>query len=144
MLGLKLVCAGRLKEKYFSAAAKEYEKRLSPYYKYELTELPERSPSGDFISAVPKGAFSAAMCIEGEKMDSEALAAFIDRLALSGKSRLCFIIGGSDGLPDSVKAFADMRLSMSDMTFPHHFARIMLLEQLYRAATISGNANYHK
>ena len=85
-----------------------------------------------------------ALCIEGEKLSSPQLAEKLEKLAGRGVSRICLLIGGSDGLPEAVKAAADYRLSMSDMTFPHHLARVMVLEQLYRAFSISAGAKYHK
>ena len=106
-----------------------------------MIELPE---NGDIAARIPRGAYVIAMCIEGRKTDSPGLAARLSQCALEGKSRVCFLIGGSEGLPESVKATADWRLSMSDMTFPHHLARVMLLEQIYRAFTISAGAKYHK
>ena len=80
----------------------------------------------------------------GKKLDSPALAAQLEKLATAGESRICFLIGGSEGLSQQVKNLSDFRLSMSDMTFPHHLARVMLLEQIYRAFTISAGAKYHK
>ena len=141
MLRVTVLCQGRLKEPYYIDACREYLKRLGAYCKAEVLELPE---SGDMALRIPKGAYVIALCIEGKKLDSPGLAAMIDKLAAGGESRLCFLIGGSDGLTEDVKALADFRLSMSDMTFPHHLARVMLLEQLYRAFTISAGAKYHK
>ncbi len=141
MLRVSVICQGRLKEPYYIAACAEYLKRLGAYCKAEVTELPE---DGDVAARIPKGAYVIALCIEGEKLSSPALARKLEKLASGGESRLCFLIGGSDGLPESVKAAADYKLSMSDMTFPHHLARVMLLEQLYRAFTITAGAKYHK
>ena len=141
MLRVSVICQGRLKEPYYIAACAEYLKRLGAYCKAEVTELPE---DGDVAARIPKGAYVIALCIEGEKLSSPALAKKLEKLASGGESRLCFLIGGSDGLPEAVKAAADYRLSMSDMTFPHHLARVMLLEQLYRAFTITAGAKYHK
>lgn len=141
MLRVTLICQGRLREKHYIAACEEYIKRLGAYCRPEVLELPEQ---GDIAPHIPKGAYTIAMCIEGEKTDSPGLAAMLARCALEGKSRVCFLIGGSDGLDGAVKAAADKRLSMSDMTFPHHLARVMLLEQIYRAFTINAGAKYHK
>ncbi len=141
MLRVSVICQGRLKEPYYIAACAEYLKRLSGYCKAEVTELPE---DGDIASRIPKGTYVIALCIEGEKLSSPDLARKLEKLAGQGESRLCFLIGGSDGLPEAVKASSDYRLSMSDMTFPHHLARVMLLEQLYRAFTITAGAKYHK
>ena len=141
MLRVSVLCQGRLKEPYYIDACREYLKRLGAYCKAEVIELPE---DGDIAGRIPKGAYVIALCIEGKKLSSTDLAAALDRLATQGESRLCFLIGGSDGLPESVKAQADFSLSMSDMTFPHHLARVMLLEQIYRAFTITAGAKYHK
>ncbi len=148
MLGIKLICVGRLKEKFYLEAFEEYRKRLGRFCRFELCELSE---SGDLekegaavLAAVPQGSYAAAMCVEGELLSSEDLAALLRRCALEGRSRLCFIIGGSEGLSPAVKERAQLRLSMSPMTFPHHLARVMLSEQLYRAFTILEGSKYHK
>ena len=141
MLRVSVICQGRLKEPYYIAACAEYLKRLGAYCKAEVTELAE---DGDVAARIPKGAYVIALCIEGEKLSSPALAKKLEKLAGQGESRLCFLIGGSDGLSEAVKSAADYKLSMSDMTFPHHLARVMLLEQLYRAFTITAGAKYHK
>lgn len=141
MLRVSVLCQGRLKEPWYADACREYIKRLGAYCKAEVTELAE---DGDVLSRIPKGAYVIALCIEGRKLSSPALAAELEKLAGRGVSRVCFLIGGSDGLPDAAKQQADLRLSMSDMTFPHHLARVMLLEQLYRAFTITAGTKYHK
>ncbi len=141
MLRVTVICQGRLKEKYYLGACEEYMKRLSGYCQPEVIELPEE---GDPTPKIPKGAYVIAMCIEGKKTDSPGLAAKLEQVTLEGKSRVCFLIGGSEGLSEPVKQAADWRLSMSDMTFPHHLARVMLLEQIYRAFTITAGAKYHK
>lgn len=141
MLRVTVLCQGRLKEKYYIDACGEYMKRLTAFCQPEITELPE---NGDIAPRIPKGAYVIALCIEGKKTDSPGLAAMLARCALDGKSRVCFLIGGSEGLPEEVKRAADVRLSMSDMTFPHHLARVMLLEQIYRAFTINAGTKYHK
>ena len=141
MLRVTVLCLGRLKEKHYIAACAEYLKRLTAYCQPEVIELPE---NGDIAARIPRGAYVTALCIEGERTDSPGLARRLERCALNGYSRVCFLIGGSDGLPESVKDAADWRLSMSDMTFPHHLARVMLLEQIYRAFSITAGAKYHK
>ncbi|MCD7748921.1 MAG: 23S rRNA (pseudouridine(1915)-N(3))-methyltransferase RlmH [Oscillospiraceae bacterium] len=141
MLHLTVLSMGRLKEPYYIDACREYQKRLTAYCRLEITELPE---DGDIVGKIPKGAYVIALCIEGEKTDSPGLAARLETLANQGRSRICLLIGGSEGLPPAAKARADWKLSMSDMTFPHHLARVMLLEQLYRAMSITAGAKYHK
>ena len=160
MLNIKILCVGRLKEKFYIDGAGEYLRRLSAYCKAEVEELPEakrganpspaeteaamRKEADAIIGRIPKGAAVIAMCVEGKQMDFPALAQVIESYAKSGTSRLCFIIGGSDGLHESVKKLASLRLSMSKMTFPHHLARVMLLEQIYRSFKIIEGSRYHK
>ena len=141
MLRVTVLCQGRLKEPYYIDACKEYLKRLTAYCKAEVIELAE---DADMAPRIPKGAYVIAMCIEGKKLDSPGLAERLEKLTTVGVSRVCFLIGGSDGLSDQVKALSDYRLSMSDMTFPHHLARVMLLEQIYRAFMINAGTKYHK
>ena len=141
MLRVTVLCQGRLKERHYIDACREYLKRLGAYCKAEVTELAE---DADPLPRIPKGAYVIALCIEGRKLSSPALAEKLAGLATGGVSHICFLIGGSDGLPQGVKARADCSLSMSDMTFPHHLARVMLLEQLYRAFSINAGAKYHK
>ena len=152
MLWVKLICVGKLKEKYFEAACAEYIKRIEPMAKLEIAVLPEEAerPGGlqregeRVLQQIPSGAFVVAMCVEGQALGSEGLAQRIEGLAASGRSRLCFIIGSSTGLAEKVKEAADLRLSMSAMTFPHHLARVMVLEQIYRALSINAGKKYHK
>lgn len=160
MLSIQLLCVGRLREKHYIAAFSEYEKRLRPYCRFSLTELSEerlpQNPSEAEIEAALKkeakeisarldsGAFIVALCIEGRQHSSEALAALMQNCANTGRSRLCFIIGSSFGLDTCIKNRADLRLSMSEMTFPHHLARVMLAEQIYRGIMINEGSKYHK
>ena len=157
MIGIDIICVGKLKEKFFSDAVKEYEKRLSGYCKLNITEISENvvaspaeittalSKEGEKILAkIPNGAYVAAMCIEGDGLSSEELSKKLSSLKVSGKSKIVFIIGGSNGLSDEVKERANLRLSMSKMTFPHHLARVMVLEQIYRAFKIEEGSGYHK
>ena len=148
MLRIQLICTGKLKESFYAAACEEYNKRLQRYCALDIIELPE---SGDIkrdgeamLARIGTGAFVIAMCIEGKGLSSEELAGLIGKCAVQGKSRVCFLIGGSDGLSDEVKRRADVRLSMSHMTFPHHLARVMVLEQIYRAFNINEGGKYHK
>ena len=160
MFNIKILCVGKLKEKFFADAVAEYLKRLGAYCRIEIEELPESrltgAPSEAEIAAalareagslklrIPKDSLVIAMCIEGRELDSKQLADFIELCGGKGKNRICFIIGGSVGLDESIKNEAALKLSMSKMTFPHHLARVMLLEQLYRGFKISEGAKYHK
>ena len=148
MLRIQLICVGKLKERFYIDACDEYFKRLQRYCALERAELPE---TGDLerdgaavLSKIPAGSFVVALCVEGEAFSSEELAELLSEQTLRGKSRVTFVIGGSDGLSDAVKKAADVRLSMSRMTFPHHLARVMVLEQIYRAFNILGGGKYHK
>lgn len=160
MQKVTILCVGKLKEKFYADAASEYTKRLSRFCKLEILELPEsrlpEDPSqGEIAQALaaeaalieaklPKGGTVVAMCIEGKELSSTQLAAKMNDLAVSGASQLTFLIGGSVGLDEHIKRRADLRLSMSPMTFPHHLARVMLLEQIYRAYQINAGTKYHK
>ena len=150
MLNIRVICVGKLKEKFYIDAANEYIKRLSGYCKLEVIELPEDRQQSlekerEAIAAkTPNGATIVAMCIEGKELDSQGLSDMIDGCAVRGISRLCFIIGGSIGLHEKLKQEAEIKLSMSKMTFPHNLARVMLLEQIYRAYNISEGGKYHK
>lgn len=144
MIGIQVICLGKLKEKYYISACEEYLKRLNAYAKVEVIELSESADASEILKKVKNGAYLIPMCIEGEMLSSEGLAGRIAEVSNKGISKLCFFIGGSDGLPNEVKNRADLKLSMSRMTFPHHFARVMLLEQIYRAFQINEGGKYHK
>lgn len=160
MLNIRVICVGRLKERFYLDAAAEYSKRLSRFCRLELTELPEsrlpedpsaaetiRALEAEAVSIeakLPKSGVLVALCIEGRELSSPALAEQLNAYAVSGASAITFLIGGSVGLAERLKARADLKLSMSPMTFPHHLARIMLLEQLYRAFQIQAGTRYHK
>ena len=160
MLQIRLVCVGRLKEKFYIDAAGEYLKRLSPYCKADVQEIAEarlgQKPSPAEIRAalsteaasieskLLKNSTVIALCIEGRQTDSIGLADMLGDLAASGAGKLSFVIGGSFGLHEDIKNRAEIKLSMSKMTFPHHLARIMLLEQLYRSFKIHEGGKYHK
>lgn len=160
MLKVRLICVGKMKEKFYIDAVSEYAKRLAAYCRFEIVELQEQrlsdSPSQKEIEAalskealdieksIIKDSFVIAMCVGAKQLKSEELAAKINDLAVSGRAALCFVIGGSYGMSDSVKKKADMRLGMSEMTFPHHLARVMLTEQIYRGFKIIEGSKYHK
>lgn len=160
MFDITLICMGKLKEKFYISAAAEYAKRLSGYCKFTLLELPEsrlpENPSPAEISAglekeadlifskIPKASWFCVFTPEGKLLSSEAFAEKLSSVKGSGKSSACFLIGSSFGMAPRVKDRADCRLSMSPMTFPHHLARIMVLEQLYRAEAIQAGSKYHK
>lgn len=160
MLNIKLICVGRLREKFYIDAFNEYARRLSAYCKFECVELTETKlgdkpsdkeiknalvrESADIEKAIPRDAYVVAMCVGAKQLKSEELAQKINSLALSGRGKICFIIGGSFGMAESVKRRADMRLGMSEMTFPHHLARVMLTEQIYRSFKIIEGSRYHK
>jgi len=148
MLRIKTICVGRLKEQFYTDAANEYIKRLGGYCKLEILELPEfRAPEKECAAIrknIPAGAMTIALCVEGREIDSPGLSELIMDNAGRGTSSFCFIIGGSNGLHNDIKRDADLRISMSKMTFPHNLARVILLEQLYRAFTIIDGGKYHK
>ncbi len=160
MQNITFICIGKLKESYLRDAVNEYTKRLSGLCKLNLIELPAEklsdSPSHKeienalesegkkILEKIPKGAYVYTMCIEGKQKTSEELSTEMDNLGVKGYSNIAFIIGGSFGISDRVKAVSDYRLSMSKMTFPHQMARVMLLEQIYRAMQISIGTKYHK
>lgn len=155
-----LICVGKIKEKFYSQAVDEYAKRLSRYGKLEIIEVAdEKTPDqasenvnrmikdkeGErILGQIREDAYVIALAIEGEMLDSEELAAKLDRLAVSGISHIVFIIGGSLGLSGKVMKRADYALSFSRMTFPHQLMRVILLEQIYRGCRISHHEPYHK
>ncbi|MBO5911974.1 MAG: 23S rRNA (pseudouridine(1915)-N(3))-methyltransferase RlmH [Clostridia bacterium] len=157
---ITLITVGRLKEQYLRDAVKEYEKRLSTLctlknVEIDAAKLPDNpnmsqinaaleQESEKILASIPSGAYVIPMCIEGKQMDSEELSHKFSDIGVSGQSNVAFIIGGSYGLSDRVKQKADYKLSMSKMTFPHQLARVMLLEQIYRAFKISQGGTYHK
>ena len=160
MFDITLISMGKLKEPFYLSAAAEYEKRMKGYCTFHLLELPEyrlpEDPSPAEISAglekeadlilskIPKGAWFCVLTPEGKTLSSEAFAQRLKEVKLAGKSSACFLIGSSFGMAPRIKEKADFKLSMGPMTFPHHLARIMVLEQLYRAEAIQAGSKYHK
>lgn len=159
---ITLLCVGKLKEKFYAQAAAEYAKRLGRFCRLEIIELAEErlpeNPSPAQVGAalareaeavrrrLPPSSRAVALCVEGRLRSSEELARLMAAWAAGGEAEkgTAFLIGGSFGLHESLKAQAAEKLSMSPMTFPHHLARVMLLEQLYRAYQINAGAKYHK
>lgn len=160
MLSVKLICVGKMRERFYIDAFNEYAKRLQAYCRFECVELTEQrlsdNPSekeiaaalekeaAEIMKAIPPDAYLCAMCVEGSQFPSEEMGRLIRQRENSGKPKLCFVIGGSFGLSDTVKKRAELRLSMSKMTFPHHLARVMLAEQIYRGFKINEGSRYHK
>ena len=160
MFDITLIVMGKLKEKFYISAAAEYEKRMKAYCSFKIVELPEfrlpENPSpaeiqnglekeaDQILAKIPKNTWFCVLTPEGKIISSEELADKIADVKNSGKSSACFLIGSSFGMAQRVKEKADFRLSMGKMTFPHHLARIMVLEQLYRAEAIQAGSKYHK
>lgn len=157
---ISIVCVGKLKEKPLRTLCDEYIKRLKRFDAYEeieLNDLPERDnfsdkdremlmqkEGQDILSRLGPRDYVIALCIEGKALGSENLAERLSDIRLSGHGRIVFLIGGSLGLSPDVKKRANEALSMSKMTFPHGLARLMLLEQIYRAHKINAGERYHK
>ena len=159
-MNIRIIAVGKLKEKFFDDAANEYIKRLGRFAKIDVVQLNDekiadnasagqmrivlKKEADAILSKISPTQYVVALCVEGKKMDSPTFSSAISNLAISGKSDIVFVIGGSLGLDDSVKARANLRLSFSDMTYPHQLMRVILLEQIYRAFKIASNETYHK
>ncbi|MDE7398343.1 MAG: 23S rRNA (pseudouridine(1915)-N(3))-methyltransferase RlmH [Oscillospiraceae bacterium] len=159
MMNINFIAMGKLKEGYFREACAEYQKRLSAYVRVTVREpepqsLPQNPSAAQISAALEREAkdilshtgsgFNIALCVEGKQLSSERLAERIQDLGNNGISTVNFIVGSSFGLAESLKSQCQMRLSMSEMTFPHSLARVMLFEQVYRAFSIINNGKYHK
>lgn len=160
MFSITLITVGKLKERFYTAAADEYAKRLGAYCKFSLVELPEtrlpENPNAAEIAAglakeaeqiaanVPRGAWFCVLTPEGRELSSEELSGKLRTIKNEGRSAACFLIGSSFGIDPKIKRKADFRLSFGPMTFPHHLMRVMALEQLYRAESIQAGTKYHK
>lgn len=159
MMNVTIIAVGSLKEKYLKDGCAEYIKRLKAYCKTEIIEVSEErcgdSPSDSeiktvmnkeaqrIIQKIPKGSFVIPLCVEGIEFESPKLAELFEKISFSN-SRLCFIIGGSFGLDRQVKDMGSIKLSFGKMTLPHQLARLVLLEQVYRAFSILSHSKYHK
>lgn len=152
-----VVCVGKLKERFWKDACAEYTKRLGAYAKVEMREVADIDPAkaggvdaarhregAEILSALSSRTHVILLAIEGKERSSEDFSAHLDELMLRGKSDIAFVIGGSDGVSDEVRARADETLSFGRITLPHNLARVVLLEQVYRACKISRGEPYHK
>ena len=160
MFDITLIVMGKLKEKFYLSAAEEYQKRLKGYCSFKIVELPEHRLPEDpspaeiqtgldkeaelIFAKIPKNSWLCIFTPEGKILSSEEFAGKLKEVKNMGKSSACFLIGSSFGISRKVKEKADFKLSMGKMTFPHHLARIMVLEQLYRAEAIQAGSKYHK
>ncbi|MBR4708013.1 MAG: 23S rRNA (pseudouridine(1915)-N(3))-methyltransferase RlmH [Pseudobutyrivibrio sp.] len=159
-MNVKILCVGKIKEKFFKDAISEYSKRLSKYCSLEIIEVADEKTSENasdveialvkdkegerILKAIKDKDFVIALAILGKQMDSVAFSKYIENLTISGHSSIVFVIGGSLGLSDSVLSRSDFKISFSEMTFPHQLMRVILLEQIYRGMRIINNEPYHK
>ena len=159
-MNVKILCVGKIKEKFYKDAILEYSKRLSKYCSLEIIEVSDEKTSENasdneiniikdkegerILKAIKDRDYVIALAIKGKTYDSIAFSNYIENLAISGVSSIAFVIGGSLGLSDMVLSRSDMKLSFSEMTFPHQLMRVILLEQIYRAMRIINNEPYHK
>lgn len=159
-MNINFIAMGKLKESWYREACAEYLKRLGAYVTPRVAEpapvdLPQKPSTAQIEAAlrqeavkireqIKPGSFTVAMCIEGKTLSSEQLAQKLETAAGQGFSTVNFLVGSSFGLDEELKKQADLRLSMSPMTFPHSLARVMLMEQVYRAYSIINNGKYHK
>lgn len=159
-MNIKILCVGKIKEKFYKSAIDEYAKRLSSYCNLTITEVADEKTKENasdneneivlkkegerILKSINESDYVIALAIEGKKLDSIEFASTLNDLGLHSRSNICFVIGGSLGLHKDVLSKADLRLSFSDMTFPHQLMRVILLEQIYRAYRINNNEPYHK
>ena len=160
MIKINIIAVGKLKERYLTEGCNEYLKRLKAFAKVNIIEITEYKSSDNsspteietvklkegeaIISKIPKGSYVIPMCIEGKQLSSEELSKKLEDVSLGGCSEITFIIGGSFGLSDEVKKLGALKLSFGKITLPHQLMRLILLEQIYRAFSISNNSKYHK
>lgn len=147
MLKITVIAVGKLKERFWRDACAEYSKRLGGYCNLTVREIPDsnREQEGTLVlEALPENATIIVLDIQGKETSSEALASQIERYTVEGVSHLVFVIGGSDGLTNAVKERASLRMSFGPITLPHNLARVVLLEQVYRAFKIIKREPYHK
>ena len=159
-MNVKILCVGKIKEKFYTQAIEEYTKRLSKYCSLSIVEVPDEKTSENasdteidivkdkegerLLKHINERDFVIALAILGKQMDSVEFSKYIEGLGIQGKSSIAFVIGGSLGLSDNVLKRADYQISFSKMTFPHQLMRVILAEQIYRAMRIMKNEPYHK
>ena len=151
---IKIVCVGKIKEKYFVDALEEYKKRISKYSKLEIIEVSDEATDNEkivlakekekLLKVINKSDYNIVLDIDGKELSSVELSDKINNIFTNYNSNITFIIGGSCGIDDEIKNMCDFRLSFSKMTFPHQLFRVVLLEQIYRAFKILNNESYHK
>ena len=144
---IKIICVGKLKEKYLSDLVNDYKLRISKYQKIEIIELKDNNINDEYneiIKHINSRDYNILMDIKGDKLNSLELSNLIKDTNINGYNTITFIIGGSNGVNDSVKKIVNKKISFSDMTFPHGLFRGLLLEQIYRSFKIINNESYHK
>ena len=144
---IKILCVGKIKEKYLNEFINDYETRITKYSKIEIIELKDSNinkESEEILKNINEKDFNIIMDIKGKKLDSVEFSKLIDKTFTSGYNTITFIIGASNGVTEEVKNKCNFRLSFSDMTFPHGVFRGILLEQIYRSFKILNNESYHK
>ncbi len=160
MLKIQIIAVGKIKEKYLKDGIAEYAKRLSRFCDLQMIEVEDeqapdslsssqetqvkRREADRILKKIKDNSYIVILDVKGERLNSEAFAAKVQNLCVSGVSNITFIIGGSLGLDPSVAEKASFKISLSDMTFPHQLTRLILLEQIYRAFKITNNETYHK
>ena len=143
---IKIICVGKLKENYLKDGINDYLKRINKYYKIEIIEINDSNidnEANEIEKHISSKEYLIAMCIEGEEISSVELASKLDKTFITN-SNITFIIGGSDGIKQTIKERCNYKLSFSKMTFPHGMFRLILLEQIYRCFKILNNETYHK
>ena len=151
---IKIVCVGKIKEKYFVDALAEYKKRICKYSKLEIIEVSDEATDNEkivlakekekLLKVINRSDYNIALDIDGKELSSVELSDKINNIFTNYNSNITFIIGGSCGIDDEIKNMCDFRLSFSKMTFPHQLFRVLLLEQIYRVFKINNNESYHK
>lgn len=151
---IKIICVGKIKEKYFIDALNEYKKRISKYSKLEIIEVSDEATDNEkivlarekekLLKVINKSDYNIVLDIEGKELSSVELSEKINNIFTNYNSNITFIIGGSCGIDYEIKNMCDFKLSFSKMTFPHQLFRVLLLEQIYRAFKILNNESYHK
>ena len=155
MVSITVISVGKIKEKFFTSAIEEYAKRLTRYCNLNIVEVKDEATEGNkavvleieatrIEEKIPENAKVITLCVEGKQKSSEHFSKYLDNLMVTGTAKIVFIIGGSMGLHERIKERSDLRLSFSEMTFPHQLMRVVLLEQIYRAFTIIEGKTYHK